>query len=52
MGKRNNKYQKNIVGLDIPFEKPSNPDITIDTASIDEQTSLDIVIKFLESRLK
>jgi len=50
--KRNNKYYKNIVGLDIPFEKPSNPHITIDTTSIDEQASLDIIIEFLESGLK
>tara|TARA_B100000989_G_scaffold298291_1_gene286915 strand:+ start:1308 stop:1811 length:504 start_codon:yes stop_codon:yes gene_type:complete len=43
------KLQKNIVGIDIPFNRPENPDIIISEKFLDDPfEALNIIIKYLK----
>ena len=42
---------KNFTGIDSPYEKPSHPDIVIQTATLTVDDSVDRIIKFLIPRL-
>ena len=39
---------QNFIGLHIPYEAPENPDIEINTAEIDVNTSINKIVNFLD----
>lgn len=43
---------KNFTGISSPFEKPKNPDLHIQSANISIEEGADIIMSFLENRLK
>lgn len=43
---------KNFTGIDSPYEEPKTPDLIVDTGLQSIQQSLDLIIEFLESKIK
>jgi len=41
---------KNFVGLDEPYEEPSDPELKIDTDRLSIEESTDLIMKYLESK--
>ena len=40
---------KNFTGIDDPYEEPESPEVVVDTATQDEDESLEIILRYLES---
>ncbi len=44
------KFKENIVGIDIPFKKPDNPDLTLNTDNHSVKESVEIIMNFLDKK--
>ena len=43
-------FRKNIIGIDLPFTEPSNPDLVLDTEEYNISESLEIITNALSER--
>jgi len=50
--KVNGKFRKNIVGIDIPFNQPSDPDLVLDTGKFNISESFNILMDSLKGRFE
>ena len=41
---------KNYTGVSAPYEEPENPDIILDTDELDVESSIEIILEFLDKR--